>query len=139
MSLIEEVRNVEERVLARLHELEPLVAEHRELSKLAERLGLDSKAAAAPAKRQDAPPARKQPARTKKARSSRSAARAQPRRSATTRDRQVLAAVQATPGVTVAEVARQLGVDPTSLYRPVRKLTKEGTLVKRGLQLHPGK
>jgi hypothetical protein len=36
-------------------------------------------------------------------------------------------------------VAKQLRVDPTSLYRPVRKFTKEDSLVKRGLQLHSGR
>jgi DNA-binding NtrC family response regulator len=146
MSLIDEVKSVQERVLARLRELEPLVQEHRELSHLAERLDLDFAAGsdrAAPAAT-DAKPAAarsrtgKSVTRAKGARRAATPGRARTaRRSGATREEQVLAAVQATPGITVAQVAKQIGVDPTSLYRVVRKLTKEGTLIKRGLELHP--
>jgi hypothetical protein len=123
MSLIEEVRDVEQRVLARLRELEPLVAEHRELTALAQHLGLDTaQEPAAPAARAAGRKATKRP-------------RSRP--AGETREDQVLGAVRAQPGVTVAEVAKGLGVDATSLYRVVRKLTREGKLTKRGLQLHP--
>jgi hypothetical protein len=40
------------------------------------------------------------------------------------------------PGVTVAELGRSLGVDATSLYRPVGRLISEGRLRKDGPTLH---
>jgi DNA-binding NtrC family response regulator len=145
MSLIEEVRAVEQRVLARLQELEPLVAEHRELTALAERLGIAGATSAqdagnstsSPSAATPRPPrARRAAKRTGRAGSSASRPRRTPA-SGSTREAQVLAAVRATPGVTVAEVASTLGVDATSLYRVVRKLSKDGAITKRGLQLHP--
>jgi DNA invertase Pin-like site-specific DNA recombinase len=130
MSLIDEVRSVEERVLARLRELEPLLAEYRELSALADRLGLEKGASAdsAPAQPAGKPP-RSRPTTKRRTAKRRAATRE-------TREDQVLAAVRARPGATVAEVARELDVDATALYRVVRKLTKDGALTKRGLQLH---
>lgn len=128
MSLIEELESVEKRVLARLRELEPLVAEHRELSEIAARLGLD-------VDRADAPRSR----RSRQASAAGSKAKPSGREGSAARDQRVLAIVQATPGVTVAEVAKQLDVAPSSLYRVVRKLTRERVLVKRGLALHPRK
>jgi DNA-binding MarR family transcriptional regulator len=41
-------------------------------------------------------------------------------------------------GITVREVGTELGVDPTSLYRIVHRLEKEGELRKRGRELLPG-
>jgi transposase-like protein len=49
----------------------------------------------------------------------------------------VLDAVRAEPGKTVAEYAAILGVAPTALYRPVRRLANEGALVNRARQLFP--
>lgn len=137
MSLIKELESVEKRVLARLRELEPLVAEHRELSEIAARLGLDvSRADASTSRRSGQASARDRGADPAGRR-----AKAKPsgREASAARDQRVLAIVQATPGVTVAEVARQLDVAPSSLYRVVRKLTRERVLVKRGLALHPRK
>jgi hypothetical protein len=147
MSLIEELESVENRVLARLRELEPLVAEHRELSRIASRLGLDVNQATTPRSKQPArastspraagsdAPGRKKA--SPKASGSRGSAAA--RDGGSTRERQVLATIQATPGLTVGELAKHLDVAPSSLYPVVRKLTQERVLVKRGLALHPRK
>jgi hypothetical protein len=51
----------------------------------------------------------------------------------------VVVAVRTDPGKTVAEYAELLGVPPTALYRPVRRLTTEGALVKRARQLFPNR
>jgi transcriptional regulator of acetoin/glycerol metabolism len=135
MSLIEEVHNVQERVLARLRELEPLVAEHRELSELAKRLGLDTgPTPTAAGAVEDGGTARRRATRRRSA-PKRAATRS--RRAGQTREEQVLAAVKAQPGITVGQIAKQLGVDATALYRAVRKLTTDGAITKRGLQLHP--
>jgi len=45
--------------------------------------------------------------------------------------------VRERPGVTVAEVGKQLGVDPTSLYRVVHRLEQRGDVRKHGRQLEP--
>jgi DNA invertase Pin-like site-specific DNA recombinase len=53
------------------------------------------------------------------------------------RREQVLEQVMAQPGVTIREISRAMGVDPTSLYRPVRQLEAEGAIRKDGPKLHP--
>ena len=53
------------------------------------------------------------------------------------RREQVLERVTAQPGVTIREMSRAMGVDPTSLYRPVRQLEAEGAIRKEGPRLHP--
>jgi len=53
------------------------------------------------------------------------------------RREQVLEHVTARPGVTIREIGRAMGVDPTSLYRPVRQLEAEGAIRKEGPRLHP--
>jgi DNA-binding IclR family transcriptional regulator len=49
----------------------------------------------------------------------------------------VLEAIHTEPGMTVAEYARTLSLSPARLYRPVRELTNNGVIVKRGRQLFP--
>jgi predicted transcriptional regulator len=41
------------------------------------------------------------------------------------------------PGITVREIATELGVDRTGLYRSVHKLEQEGAVSKRGAALQP--
>ena len=41
------------------------------------------------------------------------------------------------PGITVAELARQLSVDATGLYAVVRRLQAEGQITKEGTALRP--
>jgi MarR family len=53
------------------------------------------------------------------------------------RQQDVLRLVKQRPGITVSEIARELGVDATGLYRPVHKLEQEGAIIKRGVALQP--
>lgn len=132
MSIVEEVRGLERRVTERLAELEPLVAEYEELRALAQQLGFSYDGAAQEA----APPRRR--ASTGAKRTRRKTKRA-PRAtvSSVERQAQIAAIVAERPGVTVAEVAKELGVDATSLYRVVRRLEQRGEIRKDGRALHP--
>jgi len=47
-----------------------------------------------------------------------------------------LALVRERPGVTVAEAGKELGVDPTGLYRIVHRLEQRGDVRKNGRELH---
>jgi uncharacterized membrane protein len=61
-----------------------------------------------------------------------------PRSSRTSRRQQdVLRLVNQRPGITVSEIAKELGVDATGLYRPVHKLEQEGAITKQGAALQP--
>jgi hypothetical protein len=55
----------------------------------------------------------------------------------TRREQDVLRLVNQRPGITVRQIANELGVDPTGLYRPVRKLEQAGAISKRGATLQP--
>jgi hypothetical protein len=151
MSVLEELRRVEQQVLGRLRELRPLVGEYEELRQVAQRLGLqvdeseagdvtkprgDGRQAGA-AKRSST--AKRASAKRRTARSaSRSAAGGSSRPPARVdRDADVLRVVQERPGVTVREVAEALGVDASGLYRPVRRLQERGQISKDGPRLRP--
>jgi hypothetical protein len=82
----------------RVKELEPLVEEYRRLRQLAKRLGIDAG---------DETPRR---------------VLAKPGQ----RREQVLELVAAQPGVTIREMSRAMGVDPTSLYRPCASSRRRG-------------
>jgi hypothetical protein len=70
--------------------------------------------------------------------SRRSAGSGGPRSNRSSRRQQdVLRLVNQRPGITVREIAKDLGVDPTGLYRPVHKLEQEGAISKRGAALRP--
>jgi hypothetical protein len=53
------------------------------------------------------------------------------------RQQDVLHLVKQRPGITVSEIAKELGVDATGLYRPVHKLEQDGAIIKRGVTLKP--
>jgi hypothetical protein len=129
VSVIDELKGLEDRVARRMKELRPLVDEYRELEKVAERLGVS------PPGRTDAgsTPARSRPA----ARRPRSGSATSGRTRSNGRRDQLLAMVKARPGITVREVGTELGVDPTSLYRIVHRLEQDGALRKRGRELLP--
>lgn len=171
VSVLDDLRRAQEQLVARMNELEPLVAEYQELRQEADRLGLaaaqqDSSSAPettagagadAPADPAEAvgtetaapaasTPAQDSPAPAKAARSGRRASRPAAARSPKrqpggsrggSRESAILQLVANTPGITVTAAGKQLGVDPTGLYRPVRKLVAEGRIAKRGPALHP--
>jgi hypothetical protein len=53
------------------------------------------------------------------------------------RQQDVLRPVKQCPGITVSEIAKELGVDATGLYWPVHKLERGGAIIKRGVALQP--
>jgi MarR family len=132
MSLLNDLRDYEKRVSDRLAELRPLVAEYQELERLAERLGLDTAPAPGSRRAPSAKPAR----RASRATSSSGRRRGRPGRKPQRRD-QVLGLVKERPGITVPDIAKQLQVEPTGLYRVVRQLEKEGAIKKTGMELTP--
>ena len=130
MSVIDELKGLEDRVARRMTELRPLVDEYRELEQVAQRLGVTPPVAG------DKPsPRRRSRRRARPAGSTNS--RAGTRTRSNGRRDELLAIVNARPGVTVREVGAELGVDPTSLYRIVHRLEQDGALQKSGRELRP--
>jgi hypothetical protein len=131
MSVLEDLKGIEQRLIARMDELRPALEEYRQLEEAARRLGLDAQARTRPASK---PRAGAKP-------STASAPRPRRRRTASgvSRRDQVLALVNERPGVTVPVIGKELKVDPTGLYRVVRGLEKEGLIRKEGTELRPGK
>jgi transposase len=143
MSVLDQFRDAEQRVAQRLKELEPAVAEYRELEVVAQRLGIDSAtvtAESAPAARAGRASRRRRPrttAATKTAGPTRTQSRSRRRTASGGREQQLLELVRARPGITVREVGQEFGVDPTSLYRVVHRLEKSGQVRKNGRALEP--
>jgi hypothetical protein len=132
MSVLDDLREVEERLQARLQELRPALEEYAQLEAAARRLGIDVD----PRPKASQPPRRTAGPRSPRARASRSKRRSGP---PVQRRDQVLELVSARPGVTVPDIGKELGVDPTGLYRVVRQLEREGALRKEGMALHPAR
>jgi hypothetical protein len=171
VSVLDQFRTAEERVLKRLRELKPLVAEYQELERVAERLGVNpNQDAASPDEQRSTAAGSAQGRRRRSRTKARSAASAREesrgaaaaKRSAATmptsrarasgrsgdsggrasnrssrRQQDVLRLVNQRPGITVREIANELGVDRTGLYGPVHKLEQEGAISKRGAALQP--
>ena len=143
MSVVDQFREAEQRVAQRLKELEPAVAEYRELEEVAKRLGIDPAASSAPAASQPSGRRRTRGTSTSGSRASSAASaptsRRGSRRGAASgqRQQQLLELVRNRPGITVREAGTELGVDPTGLYRVVSRLEKSGDVRKNGRQLEP--
>jgi hypothetical protein len=128
VSVIEELKGLEDRVARRMKELRPLVDEYHELEQVAQRLGVTpgpDGASGASASR------RRTPRRARTSAGPNAAGRGNGRRD------QLLEMVKARPGITVRDVGTELGVDPTSLYRIVHRLERDGALQKRARELLP--
>jgi predicted HTH transcriptional regulator len=136
LSVLDDLRSAQQQALTRLTELEPLVAEYEELRREVKRLGLSEATLTNGAA---APPRTTRPSASRAKRSTaRRGRRPQPKRSrSNSRGDDIARLVSQQPGVTVAELARSLGVDATSLYRPVRRLMSDGRVRKDGTGLHP--
>jgi hypothetical protein len=135
---------------ARLKELRPLVDEFNRLEKAAAALagvgGSSSAAASAPA----AAPATRRRTRggggastgggrsRKSSKGSGGARRGRPRGSGT-RGKQALELVRAKPGISIAELADQMGIKANYLYRVMPSLEAEGQVAKRDGGWHPAK
>jgi len=130
VSVLDDLRSIERRVAERLAELEPRVREYNDLRAEAERRHL-----ALPAS--DGSP--RSHARAVAAKAPRSSARATHRAPVAGRRRreQILKLVNKRPGITVAELGKELKVDPTSLYRAVNALSQEGRSRRSGATCIP--
>jgi hypothetical protein len=156
VSVLDDLRDAEQRVAQRLKELEPCVAEYRELEVVAQRLGIDvppaapaaptpttrtrrRKASAAPAKANaaSAPARGRRGTASAKASDATPAGRGRRRTAPGRRDEQLLALIRDRPGLTVAEAGKAMSVDPTGLYRVVGRLEQRGEVRKAGRELHP--
>jgi transposase-like protein len=142
VSVLDQFRDAVQRVAERLKELEPAVAEYKELQEVARRLGLDASNGATrgtrPARRRRGKAARSAPVASAAPASTAARKARGPQRSNAApgqRGEQLLALVRERPGVTVAEASKALKVDPTSLYRVVRRLEERGEIRKNGRQL----
>jgi hypothetical protein len=122
-AVLDDLNRVEERLAARIRELEAQMDELDELRRLADRLGLDVPS------RRPARPARSRGHATG-GRSTGSKRTGRPTR----RDR-VLELVRERPGITVPELVEEMKVNRTSLYPVVRQLVSDGLIEKSGAQL----
>jgi hypothetical protein len=153
VSLIDELKGLEDRVAARMKELRPLVDEYHELEQVAQKLGVPPTGADTPSPRRTTATRKRAAASvtnasgradgtatrapTRRSRSAGAASRGSGRARSNGRRDQLLEMVKARPGITVREAGSELGVDPTSLYRIVHRLEKDGALEKRGRELMP--
>src|SRR3954447_1205169 len=149
MSVLDQFRDAEQRVVERLKELEPAVTEYRELEQVAQRLGVDLGATEAlgaqpvangssttgrAARRSRSATTSKRPTNGA---TGRRAGRRRPTASPGQRAEQLLALVRQRPGITVADAGKELDVDATGLYRVVKRLEERGELRKEGRKLEP--
>ncbi len=144
MSVLDDLRRAQDQLVARLQELEPLVSEYQELRQEADRLGLathvdagePAEAGAEADATAPAPAPKRQSRRRRAAKPAARTPRRQPGGSrGPSREEQLLQLIAANPGITVTAAGKELGVDPTGLYRPVRKLVADGRIDKQGAEL----
>jgi hypothetical protein len=153
-TVIEDLKLLEARILARIEELEANVAELEELRDVARRLGIlddagrDAVATGAPPTATVTTRGRRRStgsggrasgtrARTGGARSATLAVTSVPAARQSRRRERVLEVVGVEPGISVREIVAQLGVNRTSLYPVVRQLVSDGLLHKDGHGLWP--
>jgi len=134
VSVLEELRGIEQRVVARLNELRPLVEEYAELQRVAERLGVDVQhPRSTPAVSRGRAGTRAPRRTTRKADGRRRPGGTQA--TGAERRARVLELIEQRPGISVPEISTEIGVDPPPIYRVVRKLQAEGAVTKDGKAL----
>jgi len=118
---------------ARLKELKPLVEEYERLEAAAAAL-----AGVPQHMNGSAPTARRAPARAASAgrRPKGTGRRGRPKGSGT-RGAEALALVRGTPGITIPEIAEQMGIKQNYLYRVLPGLAEDGLVRKDGRGWHP--
>src|SRR4051812_31187958 len=117
-SIHDQLASLEQHIQRRMAELEPLAREYRELEQIACRLGLLGSERVRDGGREGRGLGN---------------GRVRPGE----RHRQLLELIRDRPGITVRQAAVELDVDPTSLYRIVRRLVEDGEIEKYGLELRP--
>jgi len=115
----------------RLRELQPLVDEYHRLQ--AAQSALDGVPAGQPGGTRTRTRTRKASARA--ARSAGSGRRGRPRGSGT-RAKEALELVRKSPGITIPEIAQQMGIKQNYLYRVLPGLQKDGLVRKEGRGWH---
>ncbi|MEA2223388.1 MAG: hypothetical protein QOH83_1764 [Solirubrobacteraceae bacterium] len=118
---------------ARLKELKPLVEEYQRLEAAVAALDGVAPNNSVPA------PARRAPARASSAASRRgkgTGRRGRPKGSGT-RGAEALALVRGKPGITIPEIAEQMGIKQNYLYRVLPGLAEDGLVRKDGRGWHP--
>lgn len=125
-AVLDKFQQAQNDVLARIRELEPAVQEYEELKRIAERLQWPDDALAGAPRSGSVPVAR-----MRRQASSRRAGSDGGRR------HDIRRIVAERPGVTINQLGKELAVDPTGLYRPVRALVRDGEIHKQGPNLYP--
>jgi len=124
MSVVDDVRR---QIAERLKELKPLVDEYHQLEamvkKFVDRDGTPSTS-------------RRSRGRRRPTRSTNGRRHGRPRGSGS-RSAQALALVQAKPGITIPEMAKEMGITPNYLYRVLPELAKDGKVKKAGKGWEP--
>jgi IclR helix-turn-helix domain len=138
-SVMEDLKRLEDRILARIQELEAGVAELEQLREVAARLGILDRDGRDSASARTEATATIRGRRVPRGRASDTRAREGGAQSVTlsvaggsTRRERVLEVVAGEPGISVREIVAQLGVNRTSLYPVVRQLLSDGLLHKDG-------
>ena len=116
-------------IAARLKELRPLVEEYQRLE--AAQRALEGVATDAPA------PRRAGTRRRNGAGSASGSSRRGRPRGTGTRAKQALELVQANPGITIPDLAEQMGIKQNYLYRVLPGLEQDGLVHKEGRGWHP--
>ena len=123
-------------IAARLKELKPLVDEYQRLEAAA--AALDG--VSATSLMRGTPATRRAPARStaapRKRGATRGGRRGRPKGSGT-RGAEALALVRAKPGITIPEIAEQMGIKQNYLYRVLPGLAEDGVVRKDGRGWHP--
>ena len=138
-SVMEDLKRLEDRILARIGELEANVAELEQLREVASKLGIldvDGRDIAPATVRTTATNRDRGLTRGRatgtRARAGGARSVTVPTDGASTRRERVLEVVGGEPGISVREIVAQLGVNRTSLYPVVRQLVSDGLLHKDG-------
>ena len=124
MSVVDDVR---QQMTKRLKELKPLVDEYHELEAMVRRLAEGDGARSSSGQRST---------RRRATRSTNGRRGGRPRDSGT-RSAQALALVQAKPGITIPEMAKEMGITPNYLYRVLPELATNGKVTKAGKGWEP--
>jgi hypothetical protein len=124
-------------IKSRLDELRPLVDEYHRLDAALSALEGVGAGAAAPARgRRRAASSGSANSSSRRGGGSGSGRRGRPRGSGT-RGKQALELVRAKPGITIPELAQDMGIEQNYLYRVLPGLQKDGLVRKEGRGWHP--
>ena len=122
MALVDDVRR---QITERMKELKPLVDEYHQLEGMVQKLASGGSASSSSGRTSAG------------ARSRRSTNGRRRGRGSGTRSAQALALVEAKPGITIPEMAKEMGITPNYLYRVLPELAKDGKVKKNGQGWEP--